>query len=171
MSSDTADARRSVAQPPLTREGRRHGTESSPPEDRVIHTELSEDPLDPARAHQEVWDTTAGAVVDFAGIVRDHDSGESVQRLSYTAHPEARSALAAVARRLAEEHPSVRIWAAHRVGDLHIGDHALVAAVASAHRAEAFAVCAELIEQIKAEVPIWKEQFFSDGTREWVGIG
>ena len=65
----------------------------------------------------------------------------------------------------------VRIWAAHRIGMLEIGDPALVCAVSAAHRGQAFAVCAELVDRIKAQVPIWKEQFFADGTVEWVGAG
>jgi molybdopterin synthase catalytic subunit len=65
----------------------------------------------------------------------------------------------------------VRIWAAHRIGLLEIGDPALVCAVSAAHRGQAFAVCSELVDRIKEQVPIWKEQFFSDGTVEWVGAG
>jgi molybdopterin synthase catalytic subunit len=65
----------------------------------------------------------------------------------------------------------VRVWAAHRIGMLEIGDPALVCAVSAAHRGQAFAVCSELVDRIKEQVPIWKEQFFSDGTVEWVGAG
>ncbi len=54
---------------------------------------------------------------------------------------------------------------------LEIGDPALVCAVSAAHRGQAFAVCSELVDRIKAQVPIWKEQFFTDGTVEWVGAG
>ncbi|WP_460689391.1 molybdenum cofactor biosynthesis protein MoaE [Nesterenkonia suensis] len=154
----------------MTREGVPHDAAPEPAAHRVVRAWLSAEPLEPAQAHQEVWASAAGAVVDFAGIVRDHDDGRSVDRLSYTAHPTAERRLTEVARTVAAAHPSVRIWAGHRIGDLRIGDHALVAAVSSAHRAEAFAACAELVEQIKAEVPIWKEQFFSDGAKEWVGI-
>jgi molybdopterin synthase catalytic subunit len=67
--------------------------------------------------------------------------------------------------------PPIRIWVAHRVGPLEIGDPALVCAVSAAHRGQAFAVCSELVDRVKAQVPIWKEQFFSDGTVEWVGAG
>ena len=65
----------------------------------------------------------------------------------------------------------MRIWAAHRIGMLEIGDPALVCAVSAAHRGQAFAVCSELVDRIKEQVPIWKEQFFADGTVEWVGAG
>ena len=60
--------------------------------------------------------------------------------------------------------------AEHRVGSLTIGDLALIAAVAAPHRAEAFAACAELVEEIKRRVPIWKRQHFADGVSEWVGL-
>jgi hypothetical protein len=63
----------------------------------------------------------------------------------------------------------VRIWPAHRVGMLEVGDPALVCAVSAAHRGQAFEVCSQLVDRIKARVPIWKEQFFADGTVEWVG--
>jgi hypothetical protein len=65
----------------------------------------------------------------------------------------------------------VRIWAAHRVGLLNVGDLALVCAVSAAHRGQAFSVCSEVVNRIKDRVPIWKEQFFEDGTVEWVGAG
>lgn len=165
------DARRTEEPAPLTRDGRPQHAADAPAAARVVRARLSAEPLDPAAAHAEVWASTAGAVVDFAGIVRDHDGGTAVERLSYTAHPEAERMLAETARAVAEEHPGVRLWAAHRTGPLVIGDHALIAAAAAAHRQEAFAACAALVERIKAEVPIWKEQFFADGTREWVGIG
>jgi molybdopterin synthase catalytic subunit len=84
-----------------------------------------------------------------------------------------------VAQLVAEQAPAggdgpaqpVRIWAAHRTGLLEIGDPALVCAVSAAHRQQAFAVCSELVDRIKDQVPIWKEQFFADGTVEWVGAG
>ncbi|NUP57901.1 MAG: molybdenum cofactor biosynthesis protein MoaE, partial [Pseudarthrobacter sp.] len=119
---------------------------------------------------------------------RNHDGGKAVERLSYSAHPTAHQVMSdVVARLVAEQNVAeqnvaggnggdavqqpVRIWAAHRIGMLEIGDPALVCAVSAAHRGQAFAVCSELVERIKEQVPIWKEQFFSDGTVEWVGAG
>lgn len=138
--------------------------------DTYVHAGISSTPLSPALAEAAAWSETAGAVVVFSGIVRNHDGGQSVERLSYTAHPSAEQVLRSVAQDIATQHPQVRIWVEHRIGELSIGDHALVAACASAHRAQAFAACAELIERIKAEVPVWKEQFYSDGTKDWVGL-
>jgi molybdopterin synthase catalytic subunit len=110
-----------------------------------------------------------GAVVTFAGVVRNHDDGRGVQRLTYSAHPSADGILSTVADGVSAAHPGVRIAVLHRVGDLAIGGVALACAVSSAHRAAAFAACAELVDEVKARVPIWKEQFFDDGSTEWVG--
>ena len=151
----------------------------------VVHAVLSAEPISVDQAIAAVGSDTAGAVVSFSGVVRNHDGGKQVQRLSYSAHPTAHQVMADVVAQLAAEQASggepggtgsgtarpVRIWAAHRIGMLEIGDPALVCAVSAAHRGQAFAVCSELVDRIKAQVPIWKEQFFTDGTVEWVGAG
>lgn len=142
----------------------------------IVAALLSAEPISVDAAIVAVESDTAGAVVSFSGIVRNHDGGAPVERLAYSAHPLAEKVLAEVVASLVDRvsdpdgHP-VRVWVAHRVGPLEIGEPALVCAVASSHRAEAFELCSELVERIKAEVPIWKEQFFSDGTVEWVGAG
>ena len=97
-----------------------------------------------------VTSRASGAVVTFEGVVRDHDEGRGVEALHYEAHPE------------------VAIAVEHRYGDLVVGDVALACAVASAHRAEAFAACAALVDEVKARTPIWKRQEFTDGSDEWV---
>jgi molybdopterin synthase catalytic subunit len=141
-----------------------------------VLAELTEDPISVNRATAAVeWDD-AGAVVSFSGVVRNHDGGKAVNRLSYSAHPTAHQVLSELVEELVGEHSGmgvkpVRIWAAHRIGLLNVGDLALVCAVSAAHRGQAFAVCSELVDRIKARVPIWKEQFFEDGTVEWVGAG
>jgi len=109
-----------------------------------------------------------GAVVTFAGVVRDHDGGKGVTALHYERHPSAGDVIAEVARTIAADHPEVRIAVLHRVGALGIGDVALAAAVASAHRAQAFAACGALVDLVKERVPIWKHQRFTDGSDEWV---
>lgn len=144
----------------------------------VVHAVLSAEPISVDQAIAAVESETAGAVVSFSGVVRNHDAGKAVERLSYSAHPTAHQVMADVVAALVAEHAGegsasqpVRIWAAHRVGMLEIGDPALVCAVSAAHRGQAFAVCSELVDRIKEQVPIWKEQFFADGTVEWVGAG
>jgi molybdopterin synthase catalytic subunit len=140
----------------------------------VLGAILTADPISEDDAIAAVEGAEAGAVVSFRGVVRNHDGGQGVERLSYTAHPTASKAMLEVVASLLNEyseeasHP-VRIWAAHRVGTLQVGDVALVCAVSAAHRGQAFTICSELVDRIKAGVPIWKEQLFSDGSMEWVG--
>lgn len=134
----------------------------------VLIARVDETPITVDECTDAVADATAGAVVSFAGVVRNHDEDRGVLWLRYSAHPSAQTVLDEVAGEVALAHPGCRIAAAHRVGDLGIGDVALACAVASAHRAEAFAACAALVDAIKQRVPIWKEQGFSDGSTEWV---
>ncbi|WP_437436065.1 molybdenum cofactor biosynthesis protein MoaE [Mycobacterium colombiense] len=91
-------------------------------------------------------------------------------RLEYSAHPSAEQVIADVVADIAEQSSGVRaVAASHRIGALRIGEAALVAAVAADHRQAAFATCAHLVDTIKARLPVWKHQFFADGTEEWVG--
>jgi molybdopterin synthase catalytic subunit len=133
-----------------------------------VRTSLTTDPLDVAAHEAAVAHPGAGAVVSFAGVVRDHDRGRTVTRLVYEAHPSAEAVLAEVAAEIGKD-PSVRaIAVSHRIGELAVGDIALAAAVSTAHRGEAFALCGRLVDEVKARLPIWKHQIFADGTDEWV---
>ncbi|GGL09657.1 molybdenum cofactor biosynthesis protein MoaE [Planomonospora parontospora] len=116
-----------------------------------------------------VGDHAAGGTALFVGTVRDHDHGKPVARLSYSAHPSAEEQLHRVAEKVAADFPVTALAAVHRVGDLKLGDIAVIVAVACPHRQEAFAASRRLIDDLKAEVPIWKNQLFADGTTEWVG--
>ncbi|UWX98134.1 molybdenum cofactor biosynthesis protein MoaE [Arthrobacter zhaoxinii] len=136
----------------------------------VILAAVSAEPLSSTEAERAAWSPDCGAVVLFSGIVRNHDDGKSVTALGYSAHPTAAAVLSEVAAGIAAKYDGIRIWVAHRTGDLQIGDAALVAAVASAHRGTAFAACTDLVDTVKANVPIWKEQGFTDGSTEWVGV-
>jgi molybdopterin synthase catalytic subunit len=130
----------------------------------VREAELSVD-----EAWAAVADPAAGGIALFAGAVRDSDHDRGVSGLSYSAHPSAVGELRRVAEVIAEKYPVIGIAAVHRVGDLAIGDLAVVLAVSCPHRAEAFDACRDLIDILKASVPIWKHQRFDDGTAEWVG--
>ena len=130
---------------------------------------LREEPLSVDEVVDAVRDPAAGGLVVFVGTVRDHDSDRAVDRLDYEAHPQAQDKLREVAEAVAARHPAVAIAATHRVGSLAIGDIAVVVAASCPHRAEAFAAARELIDELKATVPIWKHQLFSDGAEEWVG--
>ena len=130
---------------------------------RLIAIRDSELSLDEVRA--AVADPTAGGIALFAGAVRDNDEARGVNALSYSAHPSAEDELRRVAEEIVGKHPDViGLAAVHRTGDL-----AVVAGVSCGHRAEAFAACHALIDELKASVPIWKHQLFTDGSAEWVG--
>ncbi|MBC7724904.1 MAG: molybdenum cofactor biosynthesis protein MoaE [Burkholderiaceae bacterium] len=137
-------------------------------DDRVVFARVDADPITVEECAEAVASATAGAVVTFAGVVRDHDEGRGVLTLDYTAHPSASTVMAEVAAAVAAEFPSVRFAVAHRVGSLVVGDIALACAAASAHRGDAFAACGRLVDAVKEAVPIWKEQGFTDGSSEWV---
>jgi molybdopterin synthase catalytic subunit len=112
----------------------------------------------------------AGGVAIFVGTVREQDGGRQVSDLGYSAHPTALDELRAVAEEVASGHPVLAVAAVHRVGDLAVGDLAVVVGVSCPHRAEAFTACRALIDELKSRVPIWKHQTFTDGEQEWVGL-
>ncbi len=136
----------------------------------VVRAAMTEQPIFLNEHEELVGHRSAGAVVGFVGMIRDHDGGRRVVRLEYSAHPSAAQIMADVVAEVATESSGVRaVAASHRIGALHIGEAALVAAVAADHRQAAFATCAQLVDTIKARLPVWKHQFFDDGTEEWVG--
>jgi molybdopterin synthase catalytic subunit len=117
-----------------------------------------------------IADPAAGGEVLFVGTVRDNDADKGVTGLSYSAHPSAEKELRKVAEEIAAKYPdAIGIAAVHRIGDLAVGALAVVVGVSCARRAEAFHACHALIDELKATVPIWKHQQFTDGTDEWVG--
>jgi molybdopterin synthase catalytic subunit len=133
--------------------------------------EIREEPLSLEEVRAAVSDPGAGAIALFAGTVRDTDGGQGVVRLCYSAHPSAAAEIRRVAEKVAAEFGVLALAAVHRVGDLDIGDLAVVVAVSCPHRGEAFEACRQLIDTLKREVPIWKHQRFADGSSEWVGSG
>ncbi|OLF17722.1 molybdenum cofactor biosynthesis protein MoaE [Actinophytocola xanthii] len=136
---------------------------------RVLRAEVLDVPLSVEEHAALVDDPAAGAVVTFAGVVRDHDGGRGVRDLDYEGHPSAKAVIEEVAGEVAGRHPGVRALAvSHRLGSLAIGDVALACAVAAEHRAEAFAACSDLVDEVKRRLPVWKHQNFTDGTDEWV---
>lgn len=136
----------------------------------VVRAAMTDRPICLAEHEELVGHQSAGAMVGFVGMIRDHDGGRRVVRLEYSAHPSAEQVMADVVGDVAEQAGGVRaIAASHRIGVLRIGEAALVAAVAADHRQAAFTTCALLVDTIKARLPVWKHQFFDDGTEEWVG--
>lgn len=138
---------------------------------RIAIARVTEEPLSMSEHAVAVADQTCGAAVTFAGVVRDHDHGRAVTELHYEGHPSAEDVLTRVVAEVARAHPEIVAFAAsHRIGRLRVGDTALAVAVASPHRAAAFAGCALLVEAIKRELPVWKHQLFADGSDEWVAM-
>ncbi|MCP3821549.1 molybdenum cofactor biosynthesis protein MoaE [Streptomyces sp. A3M-1-3] len=130
---------------------------------------IREAPLSVDEVFKAVGDEAAGGTALFVGTVRNHDGGADVDALGYSCHPSAEDEMRRVAERVVADFPVRALAAIHRVGDLEVGDLAVVVAVSCPHRGEAFEACRKLIDDLKHEVPIWKHQQFSDGTEEWVG--
>src|SRR5262245_8593772 len=130
---------------------------------------IRETPLSVDEVLAAVSEPAAGGVALFVGTIRDHDGGRPVTGLEYSAHPTAVDQLRAVAEKVSADYPVCALAAVHRIGSLAIGDLAVVVGVACPHRAEAFAACHQLIDELKVTVPIWKRQLFADGIDEWVG--
>jgi molybdopterin synthase catalytic subunit len=136
--------------------------------DVIRLAELRHEPLSVDEVLRAVSHPEAGGVAIFTGVVRNHDRGNGVTRLTYTAHPSAPAELRRVAEKIAAEHDVRGVAAVHRLGRLGIGELAVVVAVASPHRGGAFTACRALIDELKASVPIWKHQELTAGGSEWV---
>jgi molybdopterin synthase catalytic subunit len=115
-----------------------------------------------------VRDNRAGAVVVFSGDVRNHDGGKEVISLTYEIHPTANVQIAIITQALLAQRDVIKVALSHRYGEIAIGETAFAVAVSAAHREAAFETCSALVDEIKAKLPIWKHQRFTDGTDEWV---
>lgn len=129
---------------------------------------IRDTPLSVDEVLRAVSDPGSGGIAVFVGTVRDLDHARAVSRLSYSSHPSAEDQLRAVMEKVGADFPVRAMAAVHRIGDLEIGDIAVVVAAACPHRGEAFDACRRLIDDLKATVPIWKHQQFVDGDAEWV---
>ncbi len=109
-----------------------------------------------------------GGIATFLGLVRNHQDGQAVLRLEYSAYEPMAEAEAARIVAEAESRWPVRIALSHRLGDLAVGDTAVVVVAASAHRTPAFEACRYVIEELKRRVPVWKKEYYADGTVKWV---
>lgn len=132
---------------------------------------LTQHPIDEAAVAARVDRPEAGALVTFRGVVRNHSKGKDVAWLEYEVYPDmAETKLAQVIDEVTAAWPDCQVAIEHRFGRLNVGDTAVVIAVSSPHRAEAFAACARAIDRIKEIVPIWKKEVGPDGSH-WVGMG
>ena len=138
------------------------------PSGRLRLIDIRDTPLSLDEVFDAVRDPAAGGIALFVGTVRSVDEDRTVEQLSYSSHPSAVDRLTDVANRIADECDIVALAAVHRVGDLAVGDLAVVVAAAAAHRAGAFEAGRRLIDELKSEVPVWKHQTYSDGDAIWV---
>lgn len=137
---------------------------------KVAFAEISATPIDPAGLAAQVGHDSAGAVVTFSGVVRNHDVGQPVDSIEYSSHPLAPEILRSLAAETTGRDGVHAIGVAHRVGHLQVGDVALVAVVAAEHRGQAFQATMDLVDEVKKRLPVWKKQHFSDGHTEWTGL-
>lgn len=130
--------------------------------------QLTREPLDRDALAALVVHPSAGALVIFEGVVRDHARGRAVEYLEYEAFVEmADPQMRAIAATVRERWGIARVAIAHRFGRMAVGDTSVIIAVASPHRAEAFDACRYIIDTLKTTVPIWKKEIGPDGA-EWV---
>ncbi len=134
----------------------------------IFVAKTSDKEIIPQEVTKLVLDDKNGADVTFVGRVRNHDSNKKVEKLNYEAHPDVDDQILKITQIIEKLFPEVNIATIHRVGNLKIGDVAFVVATASAHRDEALNCCRALVESIKSNAPIWKNQYFADGSNEWV---
>ena len=130
---------------------------------------VSDQPLSLDDCFSAVRDPACGGLAFFVGTIRNHNKGEEVVRLEFDAYgPMAEREMNRICTAAAATHGLKKVALHHRRGALEIGDIAVIVAVASHHRAAAFAGCAEIIDELKQHVPIWKKEFLADGGY-WVG--
>jgi molybdopterin synthase catalytic subunit len=132
--------------------------------------ELSAGAIDPQALRLPFADPHCGAYASFEGWVRDHNDGRRVLRLEYEAYvPLATAEGARIVEEASRRFAVTRLACVHRVGSLAIGDLAVWVGAGAAHRDAAFAACRYVIDEVKARVPIWKKEHYTDGSSGWVG--
>ena len=120
------------------------------PTARVVRAEVTEAPISVTELADAVQDAAAGAVVTFEGVVRNHDAERAVTGIGYSCHPTADQVVEQIAQDVAQR--------------------GRVRALGVVHRAEAFAVCSQIVEEVKERLPVWKRQTFTDGSSQWSNI-
>lgn len=137
----------------------------------AVSCAIKDFPLSVDEAIAAVKHAGAGGIAVFIGVVRDHAAQGSVSRLDYEAHVAlASKEMTRILTELTQEYPGTRLSVQHRVGELAVGDIAVIVAASAAHRGEAFAACRGAIDRIKESVPIWKKEWAPDGSALWVNL-
>lgn len=130
---------------------------------------LVTEPLEYQSAESALYSPEAGGVVTFLGRVRNHNHGKKVVQLNYEAFDEmAISEGNKILKEAIEKFNVIDARAIHRIGTLQIEETAIWVGVSASHRAEAFLACQYIIDQLKSKVPIWKKEFYVDGSSDWV---
>lgn len=131
---------------------------------RVQTTALTQSDFDGIQHFPE-----CGGIGIFIGTVRNHHEGKAVKALKYTAYaPVAEKMIRAIEQEIQAKYQVSYVRVVHRIGALDIGDTAIIAMAYAAHRREAFQACEEAVERVKHEVPVWKEEFYADGSSQYV---
>ena len=134
----------------------------------LVYAVVTDAPVHIQELSKLVANPHSGAVVTFCGDVRDHDGGKEVASLLYEIHPSAPEQIKVITQSVIGRFEIEKVAVAHRSGDIAIGETAFAVAVSAAHRQPAFDACAAIVDEVKAKLPIWKHQKFTDGSDEWV---
>jgi molybdopterin synthase catalytic subunit len=134
----------------------------------LVYAVVTDTPVHIQELSKLVANPHSGAVVTFCGDVRDHDGGKEVASLLYEIHPSAPEQIKLITESVMGRFEIEKVAVAHRYGDIAIGETAFAVAVSAAHRQAAFDACAAIVDEVKAKLPIWKHQKFTDGSDEWV---
>ena len=134
----------------------------------LVYAVVTDAPVHIQELSKLVANPHSGAIVTFCGDVRDHDGGKEVASLLYEIHPSAPEQIKVITESIMGRFEIEKVAVAHRYGDIAIGETAFAVAVSAAHRQAAFDACAAIVGEVKAKLPIWKHQKFTDGSDEWV---
>jgi len=134
----------------------------------LVYAVVTDAPVNIAELSKLVTNPQSGAVVTFCGDVRNHDGGKEVASLLYEIHPSAPEQIKLIAESIIDRFDIEKVAVAHRYGNIAIGETAFAVAVSAAHRQAAFDACSAIVDEVKAKLPIWKHQKFTDGTDQWV---
>ena len=134
----------------------------------LVYAVVTDAPVHIQELSKLVANAHSGAVVTFCGDVRDHDGGKEVASLLYEIHPSAPEQIKVITQSVIGRFEIEKVAVAHRYGEIPIGETAFAVAVSAAHRQAAFDACAAIVDEVKAKLPIWKHQKFTDGSDEWV---
>ena len=134
----------------------------------LVYAVVTDAPVHIQELSKLVANPHSGAIVTFCGDVRNHDGGKEVASLLYEIHPSAPEQIKLITQSIMGRFEIEKVAVAHRYGDIAIGETAFAVAVSAAHRQAAFDACAAIVDEVKAKLPIWKHQKFTDGSDEWV---